>query len=310
MKVSLICTTFNEGENITSFLESIEKQTRKPDEVVIVDSESTDNTLSVIKAHKKKSKLKYRLISKKSTRSKGRNLAIQKAKYKIFAVSDAGCVLDKYWLDRITKPIINNTAESVAGYYLPIAPTHLQKAIAPFVSVMPKNFDADQYLPSSRSVAFTKEAWEKAGKYPEQLNFCEDLVFATKLKEHSLMKVEPKAVVYWIQTNTYSKFFKQIRNYSYGDVQANYKPHLRKIKTVFLRYLVFAIFPPTFLAYLFVPLFKHSKHLDSYYSLTYLPTLQVTSDFAVMIGALSAFLDIKDINIKRPKVLQTVTFGS
>lgn len=49
MKVSFITTVFNEEKTIGSFLESLFKQTKLPDEVIIVDAGSTDGTISRIR---------------------------------------------------------------------------------------------------------------------------------------------------------------------------------------------------------------------------------------------------------------------
>ena len=48
MKISFVTTVFNEEKTINKLLDSIKKQTVYPDEVIIVDGGSTDNTLSVI----------------------------------------------------------------------------------------------------------------------------------------------------------------------------------------------------------------------------------------------------------------------
>lgn len=286
MKITLITTTYNEQEHIDCFLNSLLTQSRRPDEIVIVDSASTDQTPQKIKNHPIGTHIKLRLISKRTTRSQGRNLAIKKAKHNIIAVSDVGCMPDKHWLERLTKPIVDNLAESVAGYYLPITGSYFQKALAPFVAVLPRNLNPETYLPSSRSVSFTKQAWEKAGKYPKHLNYCEDLVFARNLKEHTLMTVRQKAFVYWLQKSTFPEFFHQIKNYAQGDVEAGYWPHIKKISTVFVRYGAFFALPQLFLLYLFYPILKHSRDVDNFLSLLYLPPLQITSDFAVMAGSL------------------------
>ena len=44
-KISLIVTIFNEAQNIELLISSMMMQTRKPDEVVIVDGGSQDNTV-------------------------------------------------------------------------------------------------------------------------------------------------------------------------------------------------------------------------------------------------------------------------
>jgi glycosyltransferase involved in cell wall biosynthesis len=48
MKISFITTVFNEEKTIDRFFESLLGQTKAPDEIVIVDGGSTDDTLKVI----------------------------------------------------------------------------------------------------------------------------------------------------------------------------------------------------------------------------------------------------------------------
>ena len=50
MKVTLIATVLNAGDHVGGFLASVAAQTRRPDEVVIVDGGSTDGTLEALRA--------------------------------------------------------------------------------------------------------------------------------------------------------------------------------------------------------------------------------------------------------------------
>ncbi len=78
------------------------------------------------------------------------------------------------------------------------------------------------FLPSSRSVAFPKEAWEAAGGYPEWLDYCEDLVFDLKLKELGYrFEFAPQAVVYFRPRSNLRSFFLQYYRYARGDGKAD-----------------------------------------------------------------------------------------
>ena len=134
MKASLVTTILNEEDSIDAFLESIEKKTMAPGEIILVDAGSQDKTIEKIKQWQKK--LPIRLIIKPGlNRSQGRNLAIKRAKNKIVAVSDAGCILDPNWLKEITKPLKKKTISVVAGNYQPVANTNFQKCLAFYTCV-------------------------------------------------------------------------------------------------------------------------------------------------------------------------------
>jgi len=291
-KVSLVVTTKNEGSSIACLIESILSQTLVPDEVIFVDSNSTDETRDIINLAKKNTPLNIRLFVKDTNRSQGRNLAIRKAKHEVIAATDSGCVLDRHWLERITKPLLEDKADSVAGFYLAVAPTFLSKSLAPFVATMPSKFDSSSFLPSSRSIAFTKFAWEKIGHYPEHLKYCEDLVFARALDENTRLLRVKNALVYWRVDTPMEAFFHQIQHYAQGDVEANYIPHLVKHISVFLRYPVFLIAPFLFPIYLVFAIYKNYPHVRHPTAFFYLPIIQLVTDAAIMSGSLKGLINV------------------
>jgi len=290
MKTSFITTVLNEEKSIKDLLDSLSQQTQKPNQVIIIDAGSTDKTVSIVKRYSKKSFPIKLIIKKDLNRSQARNLAVSQAKHNTIVASDAGCILDENWLKRILQPFENKSINSVAGFYNVQAKTIFQKCVAPFVAVMPDKFDVEKFLPSSRSIAFKKAAWQKAGKYPENLNYCEDLIFAVNLKKNTNMVIKSSAIVYWKQSENLIQFFKQIQNYAAGDIQANYKPHLKKIYSVFLRYLAFYILPPLFIFYLFWPILKHFRYIKHPLAFLYLPVIQIVLDLAIISGVFKSLL--------------------
>lgn len=290
LKITLIITVKNEQNTIATLLESITHQSLMPNEIIITDAGSVDNTKKIIISFKKKLPQINVLDVSHSNRGYGRNVAIKHAKNDVIAVTDAGCTLKSDWLQMITNPIKRKEGDSVAGFYLTSQESPFQSASAPFVAVMPDQLNPDTYLPSSRSVAFTKKAWEAAGKYPENVNYCEDLIFAKNLKEKTNLVVQPTALVYWDHFKSLGTFFRQIKNYASGDVEARYWPHIWKIISVYLRYAVFAGFPPLFFAYLYWPIAKHYKYVKHPAGIISLPLMQLTTDMGIAFGSLKALL--------------------
>ena len=98
--IGLIVTVLNEESTIQDLLESIEKQTRLPDEVVIVDGGSTDFTQKILARWNPP--CPYRWLVKKGNRSVGRNEAVVQLKSELIAITDAGCILESDWLEKIS----------------------------------------------------------------------------------------------------------------------------------------------------------------------------------------------------------------
>ena len=308
VKVSLITTVLNEEGSIGSFLESVSKQTRVPDEIVIVDGGSTDSTVGKIKSLKLKVQSyssKFKILKKRGNRSVGRNEAIKHAKGEVIAVTDVGCVLDRNWLRNIVKPFENNEIDVVAGFYKPKTGSIFEKCLATYTCTMSDKVQPSEFLPSSRSVAFRKKVWEQVGGYPEELDTCEDLVFDKKLKAAGFKFVFAKnAIVYWPQRKNIFASARQFFNYAVGDGEALYiRPQtpflfVRYLVGVFLIIVYFIMKANLLLSsiyylvslYLVWAVLKNYKYIRHPAAFFWLPVLQIVSDAAVLLGMTIGFL--------------------
>lgn len=312
MKISFITTVFNEEENIEKLLDSLIKQTKLPDEIIIVDAFSSDKTVSKIKNFSdrfKKKGVDFELITKKGNRSVGRNEAIRNATGDLIACSDAGCVLDRDWLKNITQPFDKNDIDVVAGYYKGRAMNVFQKCLIPYVLVMPDKIDPDNFLPATRSVAFKKKIWKTLGGFPEQFSENEDYVFAKILKKTSAKIIFQKdAISYWIPRNNLLEVFIMFFRFAKGDMEARIlRP---KVAFIFVRYLAgiallfyFFILKSFFILYslyiilvmyLLWAVVKNYRYIKDIRAFVILPILQITADFAVMIGTIFGLYNIWD----------------
>ncbi|MCX7671294.1 MAG: glycosyltransferase, partial [Anaerolineae bacterium] len=77
-RVSVICTVLNEGDAIRRLLDSLLAQTRPPDEVVIVDGGSRDQTVAILREYADRLPLQV-LVEPGANISRGRNVAIAAA---------------------------------------------------------------------------------------------------------------------------------------------------------------------------------------------------------------------------------------
>jgi len=215
MKVSLIFTVLNEGGNVQNLLDSIMKQSRKPNEIVAVDGGSRDNTIEVLKRYKKRLPIRI-ILARGANIAQGRNIAIDHAKYPIIVSTDGGTTHDRNWLKNIVKNIEDGYDVS-AGLFFPLPQTKFEEIVGKLFYPNMKKVP-DDWPPSSRSAAFTKKAWKKSGGYPEELYTAEDSIFNYRLKAiGARYKTTRNAKSYWRPRPTFWKFFKQYFTYAKGN---------------------------------------------------------------------------------------------
>ena len=230
MKVSLIATVKNEGEALRPLLDSIIDQTRLPDEVVICDGGSTDNTLAILEEYGQW--LPLRVVSAPGSNiSRGRNLAIGAATGDVIAATDAGVVLSPNWLEELVAPFVDESVQVVSGWFEPDPYTDFEVVMG--ATVLPTRDDVDpaRFLPSSRSVAFRRSAWAAVGGYPEWLEHSEDLVFDLALREQfGPFAFAPEAVAYFRPRTSLRSYYRQYFAYARGDGKANLWPRRHAVR--------------------------------------------------------------------------------
>lgn len=273
-KVSLITTVYNEEEGIERFLLSYKEQTKHADEFVIVDGGSSDATAKIINSFTASHpSLNIILVIDDTCNrravagpiAKGRNVAIEHASNEYIAVTDAGCTLDREWFAEITKPFDSPEVDVVSGWYEAVQGNQFQKDYAE--AIMPKleKIDPNSFLPSSRSIAFKKSCWLKAGKYPTKTYTAEDTLFDINLKKAGCkFFFAHKAKVYWDCPQDYSVMIKKQIAYGYGDGQLrlNIMPTVKQAVVVLCPLLFFILRPNTEFKHI---LLKYSVFASNFY---------------------------------------------
>jgi glycosyltransferase involved in cell wall biosynthesis len=228
LKVTLIATVLNAGADLGQFLDSVRAQTRAPDEIVIVDGGSTDGTWDALQS----TDGVIALAETGANIARGRNVAVRAATHDVIAVSDADCVLSNDWLAKILEPI-EGGADVSAGAYVPITRSLIDICLSAHLPD-PSELRAG-WLPSSRSIAFRRAAFDAAGGYPEWLDIGEDMFFNHRLVEQgSRIELATDAITYWRVRPTLGATWRQYSRYAEGDARA--RMHTRRHAARFAAY--------------------------------------------------------------------------
>lgn len=307
-KISLVLTILNEENTIGDLLDSISKQSLSPDEILFVDGGSQDETLVIIKKWAKNKSFVRIFSGEKKNIAQGRNYGIKKSCGDVIVTTDAGCVLSKNWFRKISEPFRKNkNTDVVCGFYTMRTSNIFEKCLACYLGVLPKKISKN-FLPSARSMGFTKKIWIKAGKFPEFLSGAgEDTLFNIRLKKiGAKFYLQKKAIVFWSipknVTAALGKFFWYAKGDAeialFGGEKIWQNKHIIKIMTIYLRYVLLLILAISglrwqatacVLLYILWSICKNYSSVDDMRAVFLLPFLQIVSDISIMLGFFYGF---------------------
>ena len=230
--VSVIATVLNEANEIDRLVASLATQTLVPAEVIIVDGGSNDGTWERLEA----AKTKYpnltpirdetcRLEHSPGPIARGRNVAIKAATGGIIACADAGCAYNSDWLENLTAAIRSGQTQYAVGGSC-IDPDHRtvwDVAAAPFLGVK-LSANAKTKSCTARSMAFTKELWQRVGGFPENLFFGEDTIFDQKARAIIAPAFVDRAKAFYHPHHTFSSAVRQLASYAVSDGVSGARP--------------------------------------------------------------------------------------
>lgn len=271
--IAIVATVRNERDSIRTFIESLLSQNYRADEIIIADGASNDGTLEILQEYTNDKRLK--VISMDCNIAEGRNLAIAHADSDLIAVTDAGCEVEPDWLANLVRCFDHKLKpDVVSGNFRFDCQSNFEIAVS-LATFSPDREISDQarYLPSSRSIAFRKSAWETAGGYPEWLYAAEDTLFDIRLRQLGYEFVFCKdAYVRWRPRETWIKMIRQRMNFARGNGRTgigkrgyiiNIKYHL----AIILPLLAMSLHPliglfslPPLLAHIHANLFRQSMY--------------------------------------------------
>lgn len=245
-RFTLVSTVLNEATRLDEWISGIENQSVLPDEIIISDAGSTDGTLESLQKWRRDSTLSIKiLVSEGCNVAKGRNLAIEAARYDWIVSTDFGCTYDQDWIKSLTDHFNNTAIDVVAGAFGASTFENESKAArADLVlqNAYPMNMDA-YFTASSRSIAYRKTVWEELGGYEEWLTLAaDDTIFWRRLKLKGIKyQLVDRPYVFWGRHKSYTQFAKEAFRYGLGDGESgiNFKNFWSLVIETLTRYFFF-----------------------------------------------------------------------
>lgn len=266
--VAVITTVLNEREGIRDLLDGFLKQTRPPDEIIVVDGGSIDGTIDMLEQLRSQHPSIRVFVEEGVNIARGRNIAILRARSSIIAVTDGGCRPEPDWLQALIQPLLTDPGfGAVTGTRRIVAANRFELYAGILSTSGNAPVEKDRVF-HGRNSAFRKSVWLAAGGYPEWLYTAEDTLFAQRAKALGCrVAVAPDAVVDWRPRPNLRKLAKQYFLYGRGtgrigaaDVKAA-RYHLRNHAIWVLSLLLSVVFPWSLLIAVAMLLFLYTTLL-------------------------------------------------
>ncbi|MCA1815265.1 MAG: glycosyltransferase [Acidobacteria bacterium] len=220
--ISLVVPVRDEEASLPTLLDSVRRQTRPPDEVILVDGGSTDRTVALAR-ELSRGDARLRVVEAgEATPGRGRNVGVAAASHEWIAFTDAGIRLEPDWLARLAAEVERDPAlDVVYGNYEPLPRTFFERCAA-VAYVSPKSRPPEapcrgRFIASS---LVRREVWRRAGGFPD-LRAAEDLIFMERVAASGARTAwAPRATVWWQLQPTLWRTFRRFMLYSKHNVWA------------------------------------------------------------------------------------------
>ena len=208
IKVSVIIPVFNEQPVIKNCINSLQKQSLKDFEIIVIDDGSTDNILKILE------ELNGIKILKQNHKGPGsaRNLGAENAKGEILVFVDADMEFDKDFLKKLIEPIGKN--EIIGTFSKDEYLLNKENIWARFWNINlgrnPKKMHPDNY-PNKQPVfrAILKSKFDEVAGFETKIGYTDDWSLSRKLKTEAI--VAPGAIYYHKNPESLSEVWQQAR---------------------------------------------------------------------------------------------------
>lgn len=221
LPVSLVIPVRDEEATVDSLLASIGAQTQPVDEVIFVDSGSSDRTLARLRDASLGNTPIRVIESGAGSPGKGRNIGIAAATNEWVALTDAGIKLEPRWLEELVEVVLRNPdVDVVYGNYEPVVDTFFERnAALVYVPAKQERAGAKMRGPSIASCLMRREVWQAVGGFPD-LRAAEDLMFMEQVEQRFKIGWAPRATVWWQLRPSLLSTFRKFVLYSRHNVIA------------------------------------------------------------------------------------------
>jgi glycosyltransferase involved in cell wall biosynthesis len=194
MRLSIVIIALNEEDYIYKLLDCLKEQTFQDLEVIVVDGNSEDKTVEVVKGYQNDLDINI-IISKERGPSKQRNKGAENAKYDRLVFFDADVKIPPYFLEDMVRHASKSGVDCFSTFFKSIEDKLIYKLI---MGLYNEYIYLMQFYGVSAGpfIYVKKEVFDNLGGFDEHLVYSEDRDFTHRLvKEGYKFKIYRKPVL-------------------------------------------------------------------------------------------------------------------
>lgn len=235
MRISILIPCYNEELTIEKCLFSCLNQTRRADEIIVVDDSSTDKTPEILEKFGSFIKV-VRTQKNTGNKSYAQEYGLQFVTGDIFIATDGDTILQKDFIETIEKDMQDNFVASVAGYVKSLKNNWitscraLDYAIGQNIDKVAQDCMNVIFIVPGAAGAFRTNIFREKIKFDHD-TLTEDLDFTYRLhKAGCKIKFNKKAICYTQDPATLKEYINQMRRWFCGGWQ-NLLKHFASVKS-------------------------------------------------------------------------------
>ena len=223
-KYSIVIPVFNRPEEIRELLESVERQTFKNFEVIIVEDGSEDKCDTIVSEYAARIDIRY-FYKENTGPGDSRNFGMRKALGRYFVFFDSDCVIPADYLEKVKNFLTKTPLDAFGGPDRADASfSNIQRAINYAMTstlttggVRGKENTLDHYQPRSFNMGIRRAVYESVGGFSD-IHPGEDPDLSYRIMEKGFkVGLIKNAFVYHKRRVDFRKFIKQV--YKFGVVR-------------------------------------------------------------------------------------------
>ncbi|MCF6240366.1 MAG: glycosyltransferase [Bacteroidales bacterium] len=219
MNFSIIIPVYNRPDEVKELLESLEQQTVKNFELIVVEDGSTHKCGHILRNTQSDFPINY-FFKKNGGPASARNYGMSKAKYDYFVFFDSDCIIPPDYFKIISKELALNYTDAYGGpdaaheSFSPIqkAISYSMTSIFTTGGIRGGNEKMEQFKPRSFNMGYSRAVYEKTGGF-SNMRFGEDVDMSLKILQNGFRsRLIKKAFVYHKRRTNFRQFYKQVHN--------------------------------------------------------------------------------------------------